>query len=127
MALIVLKIPGGVLDGRAYVVHGMPKFKPGEELVVFCTPPHQRTGVCVPTGLAQGLYSVDRSSATGPKVKRDTRHLNLVELKHKKARSVPGKTESLSLDDLLRQIRSEVALQHAKGKAEAEKSKKDPK
>ena len=111
-AVVELKVPGGRLDGKAYVIHGMPTFTAGEEAVVYVTRPHSKSGVCVPVGLGQGYYKVDRTGRDGrPAVaRRDTRDLNLVDPDDPQGAG-PGRVEHLPLDRLLERVRAEVERQ----------------
>lgn len=114
-ALVTLKLPGGAKDGKATIVRGVPRFKVGQEVVVFASGRHKKSGVCYPVGLGQGLYRIDRRGRTGPRVRRDTRALRIVELrKGKKPKVTRGKLEVGKLDPLLEAIRAEVAKQRAK-------------
>lgn len=104
-----LVLPGGQRDGLTQVVHGMPRFAVGDEVVLLATAPHRRSGVRVPVGLAQGVYRVERHPGEPPIARRDTRGLHLVDLDARRA--VPGKHEAIPLEDLLEQVRGEVARQ----------------
>lgn len=104
-------LPGGKRDGLTYVVHGMPEFRPGEEVVLFLTGAHKKSGICLPVGLGQGLYRVKRETGKKPSAVRDTRSLLLVESGKSPSK---GRLERLDLDDLLTSVRGEVARQKAK-------------
>ncbi len=108
-ALLELVLPGGELDGMAYVVHGMPRARVGEELVVFATAAHPRSGVRLPCGLGQGLWTVERAGRAAPAAVRDTRELRLVE--RGVAGGEAGGVERAPLDDLLARVRAEAARQ----------------
>lgn len=108
-ALEVL-LPGGERDGLSYVVHGMPEFRPGEEVVLFLTGAHKKSGICVPVGLGQGLYRIKRERGKKAAAVRDTRSLLLVE-SGKTPRK--GRLERLDLDELLTTVKAEVARQKA--------------
>jgi len=110
-ALVELKVPGGELDGKAYVVHGMPRFRPGEEVVLYASARHQRSGVAVPVGLGQGYYVVDRSGDGLPRARRDTSDLRLLERGDATGRT--GRVEEVGLHPLLERIRTEVTRQGA--------------
>jgi len=112
-----LVLPGGQRDGLTQVVHGMPRFAVGEEVVVLATAPHRRSGVAIPVGLGQGVYRVDRPAGGAPVARRDTRGLHLVDLEAGQA--VPGAREALPLGDLLERVRAEVARQRAQRDREA--------
>lgn len=109
--LVTLKLPGGEADGLVSVIHGMPQFRQGEEVVVHLTAQHPRSGVRLPVGLGQGVHRVLRP-ANGPVVAaRDTRELHLV--RPGVAGGQPGTSSEVELDTLLRSIRDEVARQAA--------------
>lgn len=54
---ILLKLPGGRLDGQRMRIHGIPQFKLEEETVVFLSRPGE-SGLVWPIGLSQGCYLV---------------------------------------------------------------------
>jgi len=101
-------LPGGQRDGLSYVVHGMPEFRPGEEVILFLTGAHKKSGICVPVGLGQGLYRIKRENGKKALAVRDTRSLLLVESGKSPSK---GRLERLDLDDLLATVKSEVARQ----------------
>lgn len=108
-----LKLPGGEVGDVAYVVHGVPRFRTGEEVVLLVTDAHPRSGVRVPVGLGQGVHRVSRPAHGPPIAARDTRDLHLV--LPGVAGAQPGAREEVVLDDLLRGLRDEVARQAASG------------
>ncbi|MCA8921706.1 MAG: hypothetical protein KDD82_07830 [Planctomycetes bacterium] len=103
--LVELLIPGGELEGKAYVIHGMPTIRAGSEVVLFASHPHPKSKVCVPVGLGQGVYFVNRRADVA-QARRDTRDLRV--LAQGEARSRPGKLEVVELDALLGRLRSKV-------------------
>lgn len=112
-ATVSLKLPGGEVDGVVSVFHGMPRFSLGEEVVLHATAAHPRSGVRVPVGLGQGVHHVLRP-AHGPAVAtRDTRDLFLVT--PGAAGVQTGARDEVALDDLLAELRAEVARQRAGG------------
>lgn len=55
----VLRLPGGVLpDGRGLVLPGLPRFAPGEELLLFLSA-ESRLHTRMPVGLAQGRFRIE--------------------------------------------------------------------
>lgn len=108
-AVVEVKLPGGELDGRALVIHGMPRFEPGQEVVLFLTERHPRSGVSLPVGLGQGVFEVDRRGGRAV-ARRDTRGLELV-TPGQPGGGDPGGLEELGLDELLAGTRAEVARQ----------------
>jgi hypothetical protein len=112
-ATVTLKLPGGEVDGVASVIHGMPRFRMGEEVVVHATAAHARSGVRVPVGLGQGVHHVLRPAHGQPTATRDTRDLHLV--MPGVAGAQAGAREEVALDDLLGRIRAEVARQQQRG------------
>jgi hypothetical protein len=115
---IELLIPGGQIGTVATVVHGMPAFKAGEEVVLYATGRHPKSKVCLPVGLDQGCYRIKRPRNTRATARRDTRELLLVEPGKKPAR---GRTETLPLEDLLKRVRAEVSKQAKAKKKQAKK------
>ena len=103
--LVELLIPGGELDGKAYVIHGMPRIRAGSEVVLFASEPHPKSKVCVPVGLGQGVYFVNRKGAVA-KAQRDTRDLGL--LKPGEVQTRPGRLEVVELDALLGRLREKA-------------------
>ncbi|MEZ6183950.1 MAG: hypothetical protein R3F62_02950 [Planctomycetota bacterium] len=102
MPLVELLVPGGELDGKAYVIHGMPRIRAGAEVVLFASEPHPKSQVCVPVGLGQGVYFVQRDASV-PQAKRDLRDLRV--LKPGETQSRPGRLEVVELDALLNRLR----------------------
>jgi len=103
-----LLVPGGEIGGVSYVIHGMPTFEAGEEVVVYATAAHPKSKVKIPVGLDQGCYRIRRAQSVAPAARRDMRQLILAEPGKRPAR---GRAETVPLDDLLQRIRSEVASQ----------------
>lgn len=112
-ARLTLKLPGGEADGLVSVIHGMPQFREGEEVVLHLTARHPRSGVCLPVGLGQGVYRVLRPAHGAVTAARDTRELHLVRPGVTGAQ--PGASTEVELETLLRSIRDEVARQRAGG------------
>lgn len=54
---LVLRLPGGCLDGVRCTIPGMPSFEPGEEVVLFLTA-EDAEGYPWVVGLSQGKFSV---------------------------------------------------------------------
>lgn len=114
LAALELKLPGGERDGKVYVVHGMPRFQPGQELVLCASAPHPKSGVRVPIGLGQGVWQVERRAGAAGLARRDTRELMLMTPGARGGRS--GALEELPLSELLERLRGEVARQAEGGK-----------
>lgn len=119
---IEVLLPGGERDGMSYAIHGMPRFEPGEEVVLFLTAEHPKSGICLPVGLGQGLYRIRRQAGKEPEALRDTRDLLLVEERaeqrgergDKQTRSgQAGALERVGLEQLLSEVRAEVKKQQA--------------
>jgi hypothetical protein len=74
-----VELPGGVLeDGRGMILAGMPRLRPGENVLLFLSQPGS-TGVRMPVGLAQGKFTV-RTRADGSKsLIRDAAGMTLVD------------------------------------------------
>lgn len=108
-ALVALKLPGGEVGDTAYVIHGMPRFRTGEEVVLHLTDAHARSGVRLPVGLGQGVHRVLRPAHGPALAARDTRDLHLV--LPGVAGAQPGARQEEPLDDLLRRIRETVERQ----------------
>lgn len=113
VALVTLKLPGGEADGLVSVIHGMPQFRQGEEVVLHLTERHPRSGVRLPVGLGQGVHRVLRPAHGAPTATRDTRELHLV--RPGVASGHAGTSTEVELEPLLRSIRDEVARQAAGG------------
>ncbi len=63
-------IPGGEVNGLARTIPGFPRFRPGEDSILFLTAQSGK-GLRMPVGLAQGKYHVAVDAVTGRKtVKR---------------------------------------------------------
>lgn len=104
-----LKLPGGERDGMAYVVHGMPRFEPGQEVVLCASQRHAASGVAVPVGLSQGVWRVRRQAGADGTARRDTRELQLVEPGVRGGRN--GVVEEVPLSSLLERLREQVRRQ----------------
>ena len=61
---IVLRLPGGTVDGQRLMVPGIPRFAPGEETVLFLSGP-DASGSPWPLGLGQGCYIVQAEGEGG--------------------------------------------------------------
>ena len=74
---LVVRMPGGVLpDGRGLVLPGLPRFREGEELLLFLSA-ESRTGTRVPVGLAQGRFRIERRAGSAKTLVRDQDELEL--------------------------------------------------
>lgn len=111
-AVVELKLLGGELDGMAYVIHGMPRFREGGEYVVQATAPHPRSGVVVPVGLGQGVHVVERRAGRPARATRDLRDLQLVTPGVQGG--APGALEGEPLDDVLARLRGLVAAERTR-------------
>ena len=58
----MVRLIGGLHEGRRFDLVGMPSFAPGEEVVLFLTAPDRR-GNPWPVGLSQGKFAVSRGVA----------------------------------------------------------------
>jgi hypothetical protein len=105
--MLVLRLPGGEVNGVAMIVHGMPAFRRGEEVVVAATAPHERSGVRVPVGLALGKWSVGRDGIA-------RREVGAIDVARERGRAGPQPRAQEPLDELLRELRAAVARE-AKG------------
>ena len=64
---LVLRLPGGTLDGVRFSILGMPSFEPGEEVVLFLSA-EDEAGYPWVVGLSQGKFSVVLDPLSGKKV-----------------------------------------------------------
>ncbi len=78
-----LVLPGGRLGPYAMAVPGMPTFSPGQEVVVMVK--HTEAGDTI-TGLAQGIFNVDRSSGTARARRLDAGQTRMVDAHGRDAR-----------------------------------------
>ena len=95
----ILTVEQGSAFGRTMSIPGMPRFSPGDEVVLILE--RTASGFAL-AGLAQGVFRVDRAG-TVPIVKRDLAGLELVERKAGALREPLGRTPRL--DALLDEIR----------------------
>ncbi len=102
----ILRLPGGTgADGIALTVPGMPRFAPGEEVVVFL---EKSAHGHVPCGLEQGVWRVQRAADGTATATQSTTGLQLM------ARNADGRLKAIEghpgqvmpLDALLRGIRA---------------------
>jgi hypothetical protein len=56
-ATLILKVPGGTLNGTTLEIHGLPKFESGERYLLFLRPDAERVGDPV-VGVNQGFFHV---------------------------------------------------------------------
>ncbi|MBI3819187.1 MAG: hypothetical protein HY286_10885 [Planctomycetes bacterium] len=76
---IEFKIIGGELGGRGLIVAGFPKFQVQDEMLLFLTEETVR-GICVPVGLGQGKFNIQRDPKTGAKrISRDLAGLETID------------------------------------------------
>lgn len=74
----LVRFPGGVLpDGRAMLLAGMPRLRPGESVLLFLTG-EGPSGIRMPVGLAQGKYTVLRRRDGTKALSRDTAGVSLL-------------------------------------------------
>jgi len=72
-----VRLPGGVrADGSGLVIPGLPGLAPGEEVLLFLGP-ESRAGARLPTGLAQGKFTLERLRDGSKRLLRDSRSLEL--------------------------------------------------
>lgn len=73
-----LRLPGGVrADGSGLLVPGVPHLAPGEDALLFLSAESAR-GLRLPTGLAQGKFTVQRRADGTKQLLRDAAGLELV-------------------------------------------------
>jgi hypothetical protein len=90
-------LPGGEYQGQRLYLAGMPRFAPGEEVVLFLTGP-DRLGHPWPVGLGQGKFRVQRNPAAKPRVFQDTGEAQLY--------GAPGASlDGMELDQFLAKVR----------------------
>ena len=97
---LVLDVPGGRRANRTLVIPGMPRFLPGDEVVLLLEKIEGRDQLIF-TGLAQGVYWV-RRDGLGPRVHRNLGELTLV---RGSEHSHGGLEQAGSLQGLLAQLR----------------------
>lgn len=72
-----LRLPGGLrADGSGLLIPGLPGLAPGEEVLLFLGP-EGRAGARLPTGLAQGKFTLERRPDGSKRLLRDSRALEL--------------------------------------------------
>lgn len=64
---VVFEVAGGVLGGRAAIVHGMPRFQQGGRYMLFLRPGYENAGDPV-VGVDQGFFEVVRDETLGADV-----------------------------------------------------------
>ncbi len=57
-------LPGGTLDGETLAIAGIPRFREGEEVLLFLSAP-STAGLVLPIGLGQGTWRASVDPATG--------------------------------------------------------------
>jgi len=72
-----VRLPGGVrADGSGLLIPGLSAPAPGQEVLLFLGP-ESRAGARLPTGLAQGLFTLERLPDGSKRLARDARALEL--------------------------------------------------
>ena len=113
-AATVISEPGGIVDGMAMKVEGVPEHRDGEEMVVFL----HRTPVgywrCY--GLAQGKFTVDQIRSGPKRVRANLAAVERVEPAPGRGPRTRNSTQldhlnGITLADLKARIRREAALQ----------------
>jgi len=106
---ITVRLVGGRAGGRRILVEGVPRFLPGEQLVVFLEPSGK--GDWTVTSWAQGTFRISRA-ATGKAevVTQDTAGLALFDPMTRQFRS--GGVKNMPLEDLRRRV---LAASRAQG------------
>jgi hypothetical protein len=110
--IVTMKLIGGQRDGLTMIVHGMPQFHEGEEVVVFLTPAHETSGVTLPVGLGQGKWTVTKNPQGERIATRSLAGAHIVPRPGEHPRVL---ATTAKLDDLLAAIRAEVARQKTAG------------
>jgi len=102
---VITRFYGGTAGGRTLVVPGLPRFRPGDEAVLFLSPEND-AGYRFPVGLGQGVFRVARDEATGAAVcRQEVAGLALVDPVTR--RVAPAATPRVeALDALLDRIRA---------------------
>jgi len=98
---IVVRLPGGAAGGRRETVEGVPRFAPGEEVVLFLEP--LSTGEWTITGWALGSYRIRRDRPNGlERAVPDAGGMRVLDPKSGEFRTEPGGAISVA------QLRAEV-------------------
>jgi hypothetical protein len=95
-----LVIPGGSVNQYTMAIPGMPSFTPGQEVVVLVK--HTEAGDTI-TGLAQGIFAVDRSSGAARARRFDAGEVRLVDAL---GRDTKAERLELPLGDLMDRLRT---------------------
>lgn len=99
---------GGEVDGMRYSVDGAPRFKTGEEVLVFAW--RDAAGRPQVDGLGQGKFDIRRDPATGARtVQRSLAGLGISDARSLRVQNLSGTGARVPLDDLVREIRSALA------------------
>lgn len=95
---ITFMIPGGIRDGKAMFIPGMPAFEEGEEVVVFL----ERTPRgWIPSGLKNGKYVVVPEDSGRRIVWRDSEGLSRVALDRSLTPDGAAQSDVLTFDELV--------------------------
>jgi len=90
-------VPGGVRDGKAMFIPGMPSFIEGEEVVLFL----ERTpGGWIPSGLKNGKYVVNEDANGRRLVWREAVDLTRVARDRSLTREAAAESDVMTLDEL---------------------------
>ncbi len=97
-----LRLVGGSVDGYTLAIPGQPRFRTGEEVVVFL----EFTGIeHVVTGMSQGVFRVAKDANDRPIAVRDLTGLSLVRPGGAPDQFEPGRPEEpLLLEELFRRV-----------------------
>lgn len=100
-----LILPGGRLGPYTMAIPGMPAFAPGQEIVLLVK--HTEAGDAI-TGLAQGIFNVDRSRGVARARRLDAGDVRMVDVNGRDARVELIDTPLTELMTRLRTLSAEV-------------------
>jgi hypothetical protein len=105
---LLLVQPGGELDGFRYSIEGAPRFRAGEDALLFVW--RDPAGRATVNGLAQGKFDIRPDPATGARtVRRPLPGLGFSDARSLRALAAGASEPTITLDEMVREVERALA------------------